>query len=58
MIPDPCSLPANRVLAQRPLLAYVWPSVGQLDLLRTELPFKWEIIHLRTRGKSSLSVEA
>ena len=50
MIPDPCSLSADRVLAQRLLLAYVWPSVGQLDLLRPELSFKWEIIHLRTRG--------
>ena len=58
MIPDPCSLSADRVLDQHLLLAYVWPSVGQLDLLRPELPFKWEIIHLRTRGKSSLPVEA
>jgi hypothetical protein len=46
MIPDPCSLSADRVLAQRLLLAHVRPSVGQLDLLRPELSFKdpWEII--------------
>jgi hypothetical protein len=46
MIPDPCSLSADRVLAQRLLLAYVRPSVSQLDLLRPEMPFKREIIHL------------